>query len=96
MDKNKLQRFNLLVKLHNGNTIQINNLNYQTATVELLKMNIAYRYKTPADRFEIYWNNEILGLDSTLLKDIIICGQRLPVNKYNVNNVIIMKLHDSI
>jgi hypothetical protein len=96
MNKSKVQRFNLLVKLQTGNTVQINNLNYETATVDLLKMNIAYRYKTPVDRFEIYWNNQILGLDSEFLKDIEICGEKLPINKFNVNNVIIMKMHDSI
>ena len=73
-------------------TIQINNLNYETATVELLKMNIAHQSKTPTDYFEIYWNNEILGSDSTLLKDIIISGEKLPVDKFNINNIIIMKL----
>jgi hypothetical protein len=96
MNKNKISKFNLLVRLHNGKTVQINNLNYETATVELLKMNIAYNSKTPLDHFEIYWNNEILGLDSEFLKDIKICGEWLPINKFNVNNVIIMKLNDSV
>jgi hypothetical protein len=96
MNINKVDYFNLLVKLHSGKTIQINNLNYDTATIELLKMNIAYHCKTPVDHFEIYWNNETLGLDSEYLKDVKISGERLPINQFNVNNVIIMKLHGSI
>ena len=92
MDK-KIAFYNLLIRLHNGKTIQINNLNYETTTVELLKMHIAYNSKIPSDHFEIYWNNQILGLDSEFLKDIRICGEWLPINKFNVNNVIIMKLH---
>jgi hypothetical protein len=94
MNKNKVLFFNLLVKLQSGKTIQINNLNYEITTVELLKMHIAYQSKIPIDYFEIYWNNEILGLDSVLLKDIIICGEKLPINRFNVNNIIIMKIHD--
>ena len=87
-----MSSFNLLVKLHTGKIIPINNLNYEIATVELLKMYIAHQSKIPTDYFEIYWNNEILGLDSVLLKDIIICGERLTINTFNVNNIIIMKL----
>jgi len=96
MNQNKVEKFNfnLLVRLHTGKTIQIINLNYETATVELLKMNIAYKSKIPSDHFEIYWNNQIIGLDSEFLKDIKICGERLPINQFNVNNIIIMKLHD--
>ena len=96
MNKNKASCFNLLVKFHSAKTVQINNLNYETATVELLKMHIAHQSKIPIDYFEIYWNNQILGLDSVLLKDIIISGEKLPINTFNVNNIIIMKLYDKI
>lgn len=96
MNKNKVLCFNLLIKLHSGKTIQINNLNYETSTIELLKMHIAHQSKIPTDYFELYWNNQIIGLDSVLLKDVIICGEKLPINTFNVNNIIIMKLYDKI
>ena len=85
--------YNLLVKLQNGKTVQINNLDYEKTTVEVLKIHIAYHSNIPADHFEIYWNNQVLGLDSEFVKNIKICGEYLPVNKFNVNNLIIMKLN---
>ena len=82
----------LLVKLSNGKTIQINSIKNNN-TIELLKMYTAHQSNIPMHQFELYWNDTLLSPDNLLLEEIEVNGEKLPLNQYNVNNVIIMRLH---
>ena len=82
----------LLVKLSNGKTIQINSIK-NNDTIEVLKMHTAYNSNIPMHQFELYWNDTLLSPDSLLLEEIEVKGEKLPLHQYNVNNVIIMRLH---
>jgi hypothetical protein len=80
--------YNLLVKLPNGKVIQINKMNVNISTIETLKLNIAYLSNIPYHKFELYWNDESLYPEKLFLKDIEIKGEKLPINNFNVNNLI--------
>jgi len=82
----------LLVKLSNGKTIQINNISSKS-TVELLKMHVAHKSNTPMHQFELCWNDFLFSPDSLLLEEINVDNEKLPLDQYNVNNVIFMRLH---
>ena len=78
----------LLVKLPDGRVIKTHKMNVNTSTIESLKLQVAYMSNIPYNNFELHWNNEPLYPDNMLLKDIIVYGEKLPVNKSNVNNLI--------
>ena len=80
--------YTLLIKLPKGNVIKSYKMNFNTATVETLKLDVAYLSNIPYHKFELYWNNEALYPEKMLLKDIEIASEKLPVNQYNINNLI--------
>jgi hypothetical protein len=87
----KIKFFNLLIKDPSGKVIKTAKLNYDTAMIENLKFEAAYRLNIPYDKFELYWNDEILSPESELLKNVVINGEKLPVSQFNVNNVIMIR-----
>jgi acetone carboxylase gamma subunit len=60
------------------------------STIETLKIDISYRSNINYNIFELQWNNEILVPEKMFLKDIEIRGEKLPMNQFNINNLIFM------
>jgi hypothetical protein len=60
------------------------------STIETLKIDVAYRSNINYNIFELHWNNEMLVPETMLLKNVEIKGDKLPVNQFNINNVIFM------
>jgi hypothetical protein len=44
--------------------------------------------------FDLYWNEELLTPESLPLDKIEVNREKLPVNQWNVNNLIFMQLHN--
>ena len=84
----------LLVKLCDGKTLPINIK--ETANIESLKLLIAYQSNIPMHHFDLYWNDELLTPESLLLNQIEVNREKLPLNQWNVNNLIFMQLHSQI
>jgi len=82
--------YNLLIKLPSNEVIQTSKLDFKTATVQTLKFDVAYRSNIPYNRLELYWNDNLLTPESLLLNEVIINGEKLPVNKFNINNLILL------
>ena len=83
--------FTLLVKLPNGKVIQTSKIPFNS-NIEKLKFEIAYRSNIPYDKISLYWNDEMLYPESLFLNEVEIKGEKLPVNKFNVNNLIFLKV----
>jgi len=80
----------LLVKLSNGNTIPV--VIKSSDTIETLKLYIAFYSNIPKDHFELMWNDEFLIPESLELCEIDVNGEKLPLNQWNINNLIFVKL----
>ena len=92
MDSLKKYFYTLLVKLPNGKVIQSQKMNVLYSNIETLKLDIAYRCNIPYDKISLYWNDEMLYPESLFLSQIEIKGEKLPVNQFNVNNLIFLKI----
>lgn len=86
----KKEFFTLLVKLPNGKVIQTSKIPAILSTIETLKVDTAYRSNINYNTFELMWNDELLVPEKMLLKDVEIKGEKLPINQFNINNLIFM------
>ena len=92
MDLLKKYFYTLLVKLPNGKVIQSQKINVLYYNIETLNHDIAYRSNIPYDKISLYWNDEMLYPESLFLSQVEIKGEKLPVNQFNVNNLIFLKI----
>ena len=84
--------YTLLIKLPNGKVIQTSKMNATYSNIESLKIDAAYRSDIPYSRISLYWNDELLYPESLFLNQVEIKGEKLPVNLFNVNNLIFLKI----
>ena len=92
MDSLKKYFYTLLVKLPNGKVIQSQKMNVLYSTIETLKLDIAYRSNIPYDKISLYWNDEMLYPESLFLSQVEVKGEKLPINQFNVNNLIFLQI----
>jgi hypothetical protein len=92
MDSLKKDFYTLLVKLPNGKVIQSQKMNILYSTIETLKLDIAYRSNIPYDKISLYWNDELLYPESLFLSQVEVKGEKFPINQFNVNNLILLKI----
>jgi hypothetical protein len=84
--------YTLLVKLPNGKVIQTSKMSTAYSNIESLKIDAAYRSNIPYDKISLYWNDELLYPESLFLSEVEVKGEKLPVNKFNVNNLIFLQI----
>lgn len=92
MDSSKKDFYTLLVKLPNGKVIQTSKMSSIYSNIESLKIDAAYRSNIPYDKISLYWNDEMLYPESLFLSQVEAKREKLPVNKFNVNNLIFLKI----
>jgi hypothetical protein len=90
--ESKKDFYTLLVKLPNGKVIQTSKMNSLSSKIETLKFDIAYRCNITYDKISLYWNEELLYPESLFLSQVDVKGEKLPVNQFNVNNLIFLQI----
>ena len=90
--ESKKDFYTLLVKLPNGKVIQTSKMNANYSNIENLKIDTAYRSDIPYSKISLYWNDELLYPESLFLSQVEVKGEKLPVNQFNVNNLIFLKI----
>jgi hypothetical protein len=84
--------FTLLVKLPNGKVIQTSKMSALSSKIETLKIDASYRSNIVYDKISLYWNDELLYPESLFLNEVEIKGEKLPINQFNINNLIFLKI----
>jgi hypothetical protein len=92
MDSLKKDFYTLLVKLPNGKVIQTSKMSANYSNIESLKIDAAYRSNIPYSRISLYWNDELLYPESLFLHEFEAKGEKFPINQFNVNNLIFLKI----
>jgi DNA-binding transcriptional regulator WhiA len=46
----------------------------------------------PYDKISLYWNDELLYPESLFLSQVEVKGEKLPINQFNVNNLIFLQI----
>lgn len=84
--------YTLLVKLPNGKIIQTSKMSAIYSNIESLKIDAAYRSNIPYSIISLYWNDELLYPESLFLNQVEIKREKLPINHFNVNNLIFLQI----